>query len=127
MMELFTNRAVWEDHYFDLWTIPHTLFGFVMAFGFAHFGLPASYSLIATIFIAILWESIEYLSYIPEFVTNQIVDVAIALVGFGIATLLIMYVFKTPEDIKKWFYIFVIALTITSVIGWFAWFQYGRP
>jgi hypothetical protein len=78
---LTKHRRTWgrEERYLDAWSIPHFLAGTIL------FGL--GFGLVWVVVIATAWEGVEIVSRVREYPTNRVTDVALAALGFTVATL----------------------------------------
>jgi hypothetical protein len=66
----------------DFWSVPHFLFGVVMALAAVVFGLSAWLTFFATFVIAILWEILEARFDLGEISSNVISDILLPLLIF---------------------------------------------
>lgn len=119
----FFSKELWEHEFVDLWSIPHTLFGVVIAFGVAAFNKSTRDGWMFVTVGALLWELFEIVGRITEHTSNQIIDVVIALIGFGITMTIINH--APPKNIRRSFYIVLGIFIVTSIIGWLAWSIYS--
>ncbi|MEI6650452.1 MAG: hypothetical protein WCL23_03405 [Candidatus Moraniibacteriota bacterium] len=66
----------------DFWSIPHFLFGSVMALVAASFEYPFPATFAVTLVVAILWERFEQEEGIKESIHNRMADVVLPLIAF---------------------------------------------
>ena len=105
---------IWQEGiYFDLWSVIHLLFGMVFGGGILFLKIKCWKGFLSTLLVAIIWELIEW---IPEIVSNQILDVLLAGIGF----LLINYLFLQMDQRKfKIIFIFLLIFFVAGNIwGW---------
>jgi hypothetical protein len=127
MLERFlSNRAFWERRYIDMWTIPHTLFGVVVAFTLINFSSVGFWvGLAITTVLAIFWEAFERITKIgnEEYVSNSIGDIIVADIGFAAGT----YVFSAFTDISWTIFLIIVPIwIIATILGWTAFRRYAR-
>jgi hypothetical protein len=102
----------------DYWSIPHFLFGTVIALMALTFSFPMGWALVATFLIAIGWEFLEMRSGLREARGNSITDVVLALGGFSVTYGLIHQVSPEPEQYGG---VFAVAVIIYLAVNFFAW------
>src|ERR1035437_7077680 len=71
---------------FDLWSIPHFLFGILTAFLPALTGLSFLTALALTLILAMLWEIYEKFVAIKETVQNSLLDIILPIVAFTLTS-----------------------------------------
>lgn len=80
------NKAVRDmfviDRLFDWWSVPHFMFGIVMALMAVSFAWSPWYAFVGTLVIALLWELLEKYVRLSEAPGNAWVDVALPLISF---------------------------------------------
>ena len=121
---LITNRSLWEQPYLDLWSVPHTLVGVLIAFGARFAGFSFRNGILLSIFATSLWEGLEVVSGIShvETLSNQFSDIIVAQIGFGL-------VWHFTEGLEKKKLLaptleVVIVYTATLLVGWLAFASY---
>jgi len=67
---------------FDWWSVPHFMFGIVMALFAISFSWPAFYTFLGTLALALLWELLEKYVRLSEAPGNGWVDVVLPLMAF---------------------------------------------
>lgn len=115
------HKDFWQKgRAFDLWSIPHFLFGMIMAFlpFVTPISLIASFSLM--LLLALLWEIYEKIIHINETVTNNLFDVLLPVISF-----VFLAMFLEKSDINHSTIIVLLIATIiiylfTNISGWFA-------
>ena len=82
------ERKWWERPFVDLWTIPHTLLGVLVAALRLVVGASTLQGWYLLAVMAIVWEGIEYVTGISkvEAPTNSVTDVIVALAGYAVAS-----------------------------------------
>lgn len=104
---------------FDLWSIPHFLFGILMGFvpplvDYISF----SFALVLTLVIAVLWELFEMGIGIRETVLNSLLDVFLPVVGYILTSyILISYSYHRDDLMVVAAAIFAVYL-FTNLSGW---------
>lgn len=73
----------------DGWSVPHFLFGMVVATGAIAFGWSLSISFVVMIVVAIAWEYFERRIQIHEAFGNPWMDVVLPVLAFGLTLLLV--------------------------------------
>lgn len=114
---LLKNRSVfWQGKYFDLWTIPHTLSGFLIAYVFVRMEWNTLVGFFVALGLAILWEFFETKTGLSkkEPHLNGLGDVVVAQIGF-IAGL---YIFQTQVNDTSIAAISFFMFSIVTVLGW---------
>lgn len=103
----------------DWWSIPHFLFGVVMALGALVFAWPLYFAFVATLSIAILWEGFERRIRLHETRLNAKVDVLLPLIAFGFTIFLMDHMpMQTREDQQVFFFIAVFLYFFVNFIAW---------
>ncbi len=122
---ILSNRALWERSYVDTWTIPHTLFGVLIAFftPAGPMGLWIGYAV--TLSSAVLWEAIERFTGIAteESITNSIMDIVVAQVGF-IAGIYLFSKMNVPSQRWAVFAFTAIIWIAVEIVGWLSYRHY---
>ena len=115
----------WEQAYIDLWSIPHFIIGVIIAFGSVFLGISHLNGFIIAVVITIGWEIFEYVFKIPELFTNRIMDILVALIGFGIVIWAIKHFDLSDKSIQVWLTIVIVIFLLTNIIGWLAYKHYS--
>ncbi|MBP7060672.1 MAG: hypothetical protein KBA91_01690 [Candidatus Moranbacteria bacterium] len=74
---------------FDWWSVPHFMFGIVMALAAISFSWPTFLTFVVTLILALLWELLEKYVRLSEAPGNGWVDVALPLLAFVTTYLLV--------------------------------------
>ena len=75
------KQDIWDEgKYIDMWTVNHTLSGFILAGWLGVFGVSTPVSIVISSILFIGWEVFEYLYKIEE-TPNQVVDIIANYVG----------------------------------------------
>ena len=123
---LLTTQAYWAGTYVDLWTIPHTLFGVLVAFvvPLTASGLWVGFGLVTA--GAIVWELVERITGVGnvEPITNSLTDIAVAMAGYLVAALVLAYV-RHPHFRRKAFFALLALWLFCLAVGWTAYLHYG--
>lgn len=124
---LLKNRSLWEAPLLDLWTIPHTLSGVLIAYAAMLWGIDFWTGLMASFILATLWEMFEVITRISdvEHHTNGASDIFVAQVGYGVGAWALPAHLGTGVDI---FVIGIVALAFLTicVLGWLSHHWYGK-
>jgi len=102
----------------DYWSIPHFLFGTVMAFGAAMLSYSFPQTFLVTFVLALLWEYTERRFRLREAPGNSTMDVVLALISVGIT-----FVFAESLDraLISSGALFVVAGILFLCVNYFAW------
>lgn len=125
---LLKNRPVfWQGKALDLWTIPHTISGLLIAYGFLQFGINPWIGFFANLSIALAWEWFEKITDLSktEPRLNGVLDVVMAQAGYVLGFVLFeVYSGTSPEVL------IVIASSavffIVSALGWISHHLYAE-
>ena len=105
--------------YLDWWSIPHFLFGVVMALGALVFVWPLEIAFVATLFVALLWERFERRIRIHETKRNAKMDVILPLLAFGLTVFLMSRMpTQAIEDRQAFFLTAVFLYLFVNFIAW---------
>ena len=74
---------------FDWWSVPHFMFGIVMALAAISFSWPTFYTFIGMFILALLWELLEKYVRLSEAPGNGWIDVVLPLLAFVMTFLLV--------------------------------------
>ncbi len=105
------HAKLWgEGRYIDLWTIPHILAG-VLLCGFLYwFGVTFWLNITISSILIIGWEFFEFhFLGVHEHFTNSLMDIIVALIGFGITYAFIIK-YSMPTVIP-----YLLALTVIYI------------
>lgn len=108
---------------FDWWSVPHFLFGVVMAFVAITFSFSESYVFLVTLILAILWEFLEKRYRIGEAPGNGTVDVLLPLIAFGITIPLVDHINPNPEHYQALLIVVTLLYIFTNFFAWRARFD----
>ena len=104
----------------DLWSIPHFLFGILMAMLPPLTGMPIVGALAFVIILALLWEMYEKLVGINEVPINSVSDVVLPVVAFTFTSLILRsYQFHSDDIIVVAIAVLLLYL-FTNISGWLA-------
>lgn len=122
-----TKRDWWQKgRGLDLWSIPHFLFGILMAFVPPLTDISFSMALIFTAILAVLWELFEMYIGIKETVLNSLLDVFLPIGAFIITSYLLrLYSFRYDEILVATVAVFVLYI-FTNLSGWLAYRRRSR-
>lgn len=107
-----------EGRYFDLWVFPHVMTGVAGGFANVFFDLSVSVIFGVGLLLMILWEVFEVVIGIKESWQNQVMDLAVGLVGIAFALAVASRVGRGAQ-IGAFAVSFVIMM-VSGVIGWLA-------
>ena len=102
----------------DWWSVPHFLFGMVVALGAFVFSLPVLPFFFATLILALFWELLEKRYRIDEASGNTLIDILLPLIAFVITLFLVDQVDANPEHYRA---LFAIVFLLYIAINFFAW------
>lgn len=124
---LLKNRSLWEAPLLDLWTIPHTLSGVLIAYGALLLGIDFWTGLLISFAIATLWEVFEVITRISdaEHHTNGASDIFVAQVGYCVGIWALSTEFGTSIDTLVITIVAIIFATL-CVLGWLSHHWYGK-
>jgi len=109
-------KGFWNSKYIDFWSIPHFLFGAMLASLARAFDVSVWGVALAMFIVAVLWEVFEVVEHIPESRTNGVIDVVLAIVGFVIVAWLLPLFSHTVELIL---FAVLFVLWLDSNVGGF--------
>ena len=111
----------------DWWSIPHFLFGVVMALGALVFACQLPLAFVATFVIAFMWEKFERNIRIQETKGNSRMDILFPLLAFGITIFLMDQMpSRTGEDEQTFFLTAVFLYLFLNFIAWRAKLMHDR-
>jgi hypothetical protein len=108
---------------FDWWSVPHFMFGIVMALLAISFSWPASYTFLGMLVLALLWELLEKYVRLSEAPGNGWVDVALPLLAFVITYLLVDQAALNHDRHLGLLTITVLLYLFINLIAWRARFE----
>lgn len=101
MDELLKRHDWWEKREgLDLWSIPHFLFGALMALAVPLLGISTQTGLALTIILGLLWEVYEKLARIEETLVNSVLDMLLPIAAFLI-TISILATYPVTDQMLK--------------------------
>lgn len=110
----------------DPWSVPHFLFGMVVALAAITWSWPLVAAFLATLIAAVLWEYVEHRVGIHEYSENQWMDVVLPLFAFVITLLLVN---QAPLEHDHHLALFVSVFLLfgfTNAAAWRARLQHDR-
>lgn len=121
------KRDWWQKgRAFDLWSIPHFLFGILMAFVPSLTGISFLTALSLTIILAMLWEIYEKFVDIKETIQNSLLDIILPIVAFTMTSYALrIYAFNYDELLVAAIAISILYL-FTNISGWLAYRRRNR-
>jgi hypothetical protein len=105
---------------FDLWSIPHFLFGVITAFIGPLTGLQTLTTLILTFLLALAWEVGEKIIGIKESIQNILFDIVLPIAAFTLTTYLLLRYPLHPDDLLLVGSAFLMLYIYTNISGWLA-------
>ena len=105
---------------FDLWSIPHFLFGILMAFVPLLTELSFNFVLVLTLVLAVLWELFEVGIGIQETVLNSLLDVFLPISAYIITSYVLLLQPYHREDLGVVSIAVLILYLFTNISGWLA-------
>jgi len=127
MLEKRTKRDWWQKgRAFDLWSIPHFLFGILTAFLPPLIGISFLTALALTIILAMLWEVYEKFVDIKETVQNSLLDIILPIVAFTATSYALrIRPFSSDEIVVAAVAVSLLYL-FTNISGWLAYRRRNR-
>lgn len=111
---------------FDLWSIPHFLFGILTALLPALIGISLLTALTLTLLFAMAWEVYEKFVDIKETVENSLLDILLPVLAFTLTSqLLIAYPLHNDDLLVFSTAVFTLYL-FTNISGWLAYRRRNR-
>lgn len=110
----------------DLWSIPHFLFGVLMAFLPPLTGLSLPTTLALTVILAITWEMYEGFIKIRETNLNSIIDILLPILAFIITSYLLRSYPYRSDDLSVIAGAVFIVYAFTNISGWLAYRRRNR-
>ena len=103
---------------FDLWSIPHFLFGILMAFLPQLVGISVLTALSLMIILAMVWEIYEKFIDIKETIQNSLLDIILPVVAFMLASRLLAAYPLHSDDLKVFAVAIFSIFLFTNISGW---------
>lgn len=111
----------------DWWSIPHFLFGVVIALSALVFAWSIPIAFAGTFIIAFMWEQFERRIHIRETPANSKMDILLPLLAFGITIFLMDQMpSRTGEDEQTFFLTAVFLYLFLNFIAWRAKLMHDR-
>jgi multidrug transporter EmrE-like cation transporter len=104
----------------DLWSVPHFLFGILMAFFPILIGFSIWASLVLTLLFAMLWEIYEKFIDIKETIPNSLIDILLPVLAFILTSLTIQKIELQKEDALVVATAIFVVYCFTNISGWLA-------
>lgn len=102
----------------DYWSMPHFLFGTVMALLAVTFSLAFEFMLALTLSLAVIWEILEIRTGLREAFSNRMSDIVLALCSFILTFLITNHIHRSimhPDSLL------IITILFFFGINFFAW------
>lgn len=115
------KKDFWEKgKAFDLWSIPHFIFGMIMALlpFTTNLSLAASFALM--LLLAILWELYEKIIKINETLTNNMFDVILPVISFIFVAMILGQTQISKESATVILGALIVVYLFTNISGWLA-------
>jgi hypothetical protein len=127
MPEVRTKRDWWmRGKAFDLWSIPHFLFGVLMAFVPYITGFSILTSLSLTLILAMAWEVYEKFKDIKETMQNSLLDILLPIVAFTATSEILVHYPLRYEDTLVYATAVCVLYVYTNISGWLAYRRRNR-
>ena len=127
MSQEVQKRDWWrKGRAFDLWSIPHFLFGILTGFLPALTGISFLTALVCTLVFALSWEFYEKIIGIRESVQNILLDVTLPIVAFTYTSYLLRATTFHRDDLIVVATAVLALYTFTNVSGWLAYRRRNR-
>lgn len=121
VVEKKPKRDWWQKgRAFDLWSIPHFLFGILMAFLPPLTGISLLTALALTLILAMLWEIYEKFVQIRETVQNSLLDIILPIVAFTLTSYILRIYSFQYNDLLVIAIAVLVLYTFTNISGWLA-------
>ncbi len=127
VIEKKPKRDWWrKGRAFDLWSIPHFLFGILTALLPSLIDMSLLTALTLTLLFAMAWEIYEKFVSIKETIPNSLLDILLPVVAFTLTSELLL-VYPLHDDNLLVFATAVFALYLfTNISGWLAYRRRAR-
>lgn len=110
----------------DLWSIPHFLFGILMAFLPSLTGVSVFKALAFTFVLAVLWELYEKFVSVRETVQNSLLDILLPIVAFVASSFILTSYPLHPNDLRVVASAVFVLYLFTNISGWLAYRRRNR-
>ena len=111
---------------FDWWSVPHFMFGIVMALAAISFSWPTFFTFVVTLIAALLWELLEKYVRLSEAPGNGWVDVVLPLLAFVITYLMVDQAALNHDRHLGLLMITFLLYMFINLIAWRARFERDR-
>jgi len=105
---------------FDLWSIPHFLFGVLMGAIPQLVGVPLLTAFILMTVLAILWEIFEKLVNVKESIQNILLDISLPVFSFTLTSFIIFVYPIHTSDLTVVASAVLFLYIFTNISGWLA-------
>lgn len=105
---------------FDLWSIPHFLFGILTAFIPPLTGVSLLIALTITLLFALFWELYENFIGVKERIQNSLLDIILPIVAFTLTSYLFLLYSFTYEELVVFASAVGLVYLFTNISGWLA-------
>lgn len=121
------RRDWWQrGRAFDLWSIPHFLFGILMAFVPPLTGISFLSALALTVIGALSWEIYEKFVLIKETVQNSLLDIILPILALILVSLVLRIYSFHHDDIVVVASAVAVVYLFTLISGWLAYRRRNR-
>ena len=111
---------------FDLWSIPHFLFGILTAFLPPLTDISFLTALALTLILAMLWEIYEKFVAIRETVQNSLLDIILPIVAFTLTSYVLRIYLLHHDDLLVIATAVLVLYLFTNLSGWLAYRRRNR-
>jgi fructose-specific phosphotransferase system IIC component len=105
---------------FDLWSVPHFLFGIITGTLPALIEISFYSALLLTITLAILWEVFEKITSVKESFQNIVLDIILPIFSFTLTSFVLIVYPMHPNDILVVTTAVSAIYIFTNISGWLA-------
>lgn len=102
----------------DPWSVPHFLFGVVVAFSVIVFDLPVFTIFFVVLFLALLWERLEQYFRLREASENVWMDILLPLIAFTTTFFFMSGADMSDDESRS---LLVISILMYIFVNFFAW------
>ena len=121
------KRDWWQKgRAFDMWSIPHFLFGVLTAFLPQLTGISFLTALTLTITFAMLWEVYEKFVELKETIQNSLLDIILPVVAFTLTSYILLLCSFHYDDLVVIATGVFIVYVFTNISGWLAYRRRSR-
>lgn len=117
-MTFFSSLIKKSGRLFDIWSVPHFLFGVVAAMMTIVYAWPFWETFFAILLLAVLWEGFEMRMRIAEYFWNMLTDVSLPLVAYGAVIFLVDHAGIDQEHRVALLVISILVYVFTNVFAW---------